>query len=136
MMSAMHGDNVRVIYKEWPILGANSVVAARYGLAADRQGQYLPFHLRLMRSRFVLTPESIEAIASQLGMNVPRLREDMASDVTTRILQHTAALASALGFIGTPSMVVGRTTVQGEISRSQLDHLIEDELRPQSPKPC
>jgi hypothetical protein len=33
-------------------------------------------------------------------------------------------------------MVVGRTTVQGEISRSQLDHLIEDELRPQSPKPC
>ena len=129
-------DNVRIVYKEWPILGPGSVLGARAALAADRQGKYLTFHLRLMNSRFIPTEGSIESMASDLGLHLPRLREDMKSDGTTFAIQRTSALASALGFIGTPAMVVGRTIVQGEITRDQLDRLIEDEMRPQSPKVC
>lgn len=134
ILSKIHNDNVRIVYKEWPILGDGSVLAARAGLAADRQGQYLAFHLRLMRSRFTPSIAYIEDLARELGINAARLRDDMNSDGTTHAIQRTAALASALGFIGTPAMVVGRTIVQGEISDRQLKRLIEDEM--QSPKAC
>jgi protein-disulfide isomerase len=136
IMAEMSEDHVRVVYKEWPILGDNSVLAARYALAADRQGKYLAFHLRLMNSRLIPTVGYIEQVAAELGMSVPQLRDDMNSDITTRTIQRNAALASALGFIGTPAMVVARTIVQGEISRSQLERLIEDEKQPRSPKAC
>jgi predicted DsbA family dithiol-disulfide isomerase len=135
IMSKMTTDSVRVVYKEWPILGRGSVIGARAALAADRQGKYLAFHLRLMKSSFVPTEGSVEALAAELGLNVPQLRDDMNSDGTTFALQRNATLASALGFIGTPSMIVGHTTVQGEITRGQLDRLIEDEMRTQ-PKIC
>jgi protein-disulfide isomerase len=136
IMSKMHDDNVRIVYKEWPILGEASLLAARYALAADRQGKYLAFHLRVMSSRFIPTAASLEAIAAELGIDVPQLRADTNSGITTREIQRTAALAAALGFIGTPAMVVGRTIVQGEITRDQLQRLIEDERQPQPPKPC
>jgi protein-disulfide isomerase len=136
IMSKMQDGNVRIFYKEWPILGDGSVLAARAGLAADRQGKYLAFHLRLMNSRLIPTIRSLEETAAELGINVPQLRQDMDSDVTTRTIQRTNVLASALGFIGTPAMVVGRTIVQGEISKSELERLIEDEMRPSSAKAC
>jgi protein-disulfide isomerase len=132
----MQDGNVRIFYKEWPILGDGSVLAARASLAADRQGKYQAFHLRLMNSRLIPTIRSIEDIAGELGMNVSQLRQDMDSDATTRTIQRTNVLASALGFIGTPVMVVGRTIVQGEISKGELERLIEDEMRPASAKAC
>ena len=136
ILSKMQNDNVRIVYKEWPILSEGSVLGARASLAADRQGKYLALHLRLMSSRFVPTMALIEEIAADLGLNVPQLREDMDSAATTLAIKRTADLASALGFIGSPAMVVGRTIVQGEISRSQLEGLIDDEMQPRSPKTC
>jgi predicted DsbA family dithiol-disulfide isomerase len=135
VLAKMHGA-VRVLYKEWPILGEPSVLAAHAALAAERQGKYLPFHLRLMDTRLVPTQALVESIAVDLGMNVAQLRNDMNMNATTRELRRTGELASSLGLIGTPAMVVGRTIVQGEISPVQLQRLIEDEARPQSLKPC
>jgi protein-disulfide isomerase len=136
IISKMQADNVRIIYKEWPILGDSSVLAARAGLAADKQGKYIAFHTRLMNSRLIPTIAYIEAIAIELGMNPSQLREDMKSGSTTLSIQRTSALASALSLIGTPALVVGRTIVQGEITRSQLERLIENERHLQSPKVC
>src|SRR4051794_39894804 len=53
IMSKLRDGDVRIFYKEWPILGEGSVLAARAALAAERQGQYLAFHLRLMNSRLI-----------------------------------------------------------------------------------
>ena len=69
-------------------------------------------------------------------MNQSQLRVDMNSSITTLAIQRTSALASALSLIGTPALVVGRTIVQGEITRSQLERLIENERHLQSPKVC
>ena len=63
IISKMQADNVRIIYKEWPILGDSSVLAARAGLAADKQGKYLAFHTQLMNSRLIPTAAYIEEIA-------------------------------------------------------------------------
>jgi protein-disulfide isomerase len=136
IISKMQADNVRIIYKEWPILGDSSVLAARAGLAADKQGKYLAFHTRLMNSRLIPTAAYIEEIAVDLGMNQSQLRVDMDSQITTLAIQRTSALASTLSLIGTPALVVGRTIVQGEITRRQLDRLIENERQLQSPKVC
>ena len=135
IMSNMQ-PNVRITYKEWPILGDSSVLAARAALAAHQQGKYLEFHTRLMNTRLVPTTSYIEEIASELGMNLTQLRDDMGSDATTLEIKRTSTLASALGFIGTPALVVGRTIVEGEITRVQLGLVIEGEMRQQSPRTC
>jgi protein-disulfide isomerase len=136
IIANMQTDNVRIVYKEWPILGDSSLLAARAGLAADKQGKYLAFHTRLMNSRLIPTATYIDEIAVALGLNQSQLRLDMNSAATTFAIQRTSTLASTLGLLGTPALVVGRTMVQGEITQSQLERLIENERRRQSPKVC
>lgn len=135
-ISKMDATNVRFVYKEWPILGESSILAARAGLAADRQGKYLAFHTRLMDSRLIPTTAYIEQIAADLGMNRSQLRMDMNSAATALAIKRTSALASTLGLIGTPALVVGRTIVQGEITQRQLERLIDDELHLPPPRTC
>ena len=127
---------VRVIYKDWPILSENSELAARAALAADKQQKYAAFHRRIMRAKLIPTRRYIEDVAKWLGLDVARLREDMVADETSRALRRTARLASALGLIGTPALVVGRTIVQGGIARTQLDRLIEIELQSAPARTC
>lgn len=127
---------VRVIYKEWPILSKNSKLAARAALAVDKQQKYEAFHHRIMKAKLIPTQKYIEDVAKRLGLDAVRLRKDMAADEITSALVRNARLAKALGLIGTPALVVGRTIVQGGISRAQLDRLIEIELQPEQPGPC
>lgn len=136
ILSAMQADNIRIVYKEWPILGDGSVLAARAGLAADKQGKYPAFHSRLMNGRFIPTVAYVEGIARELGMDLAQLRIDMNSATTTHAIQRTSALASALRLVGTPVVVVGRTIVQGDITRNQLERLIDNETHLKSPKVC
>ena len=131
LSEVLSSHNVRVVYKEWPILGQSSILAARAALAAGRQGKYHAFHTRLMNSRFIPTSAYIEDIAITLGMNLDQLRADVDAGDITLSLQRTAAIASNLGFTGTPVLVVGRTIVHGAITRVQLERLIENEaIRP------
>lgn len=133
--SKLPSDNIRIVYKEWSILGDSSVLAARAGLATDKQRKYLSFHMRLMKSRLVPTIAYIEEIANELTMNLLHLRLDMNSGRTMLAIGHASALASALGFIGTPALVVRHTIVQDKITQSQLERLIEDE-RQLLPRNC
>jgi protein-disulfide isomerase len=135
ILTAALSPDVRLIYKEWPILGEGSQLAARAALAADRQGQYAAFHARLMNTRLIPTERLIDDIAVELAIDPARLREDMRSPPIAAAIARTAALAQALGFIGTPALVVGRTVAQGEITRWQLGRLIEQEQAP-SAKMC
>jgi protein-disulfide isomerase len=128
--------DLRIVYKEWPILGEASQLAARAALAADKQGQYHEVHTSLMRSGFIPSIGYIENLAAKLGLDQPRLSRDMTSDATTLALRRTSALARELGFLGTPSLVVGRTIVQGAITRAELESLIEIEAASERPGPC
>ena len=129
-------DRVRIVYKEWPILGTSSKLAARAALAAAKQDRYIAFHMRLMNSRFIPTAMYIDALAVELGINQVQLLEDMNASDTDNALQRNAVLASELGFSGTPGLVVGRTIVQGAIRRRQLESLIENEVLLPSPMDC
>ncbi len=126
---------LRVVYKEWPILGKGSELAARAALAADKQDRYQEFHTELMSSGFIPTVGYIDNLVAGLGMDRLRLSRDMASNETTLALRRTSALAEELGFFCTPGLVVGRTIVQGAITRAELESLIEIEASSELPCP-
>ena len=127
---------LRVIYKEWPILGASSRLASRAALAAHNQGKYMDFHKRLMRSRFVPTPAYIEDMMRQFQMDRDRFLRDMEAEETMRALRQSFALANYLNLNGTPALIVGRTIVQGALSRAQLERLISVEASEANMHPC
>ena len=118
---------IRLVYKEWPILGEPSRLAARAALAADGQGLYVELHEKLMASRLTPTDAYIGDVAAALGLDVERLRADMSDDRIADALRDNARLAARLGLSGTPALVVGRTIVQGAVTKSQLQSLIAAE---------
>lgn len=116
---------LQVSYKEWPILGDSSVLAARAALAAAKQGQYIEFHTKLMESRLIPTMHHIESIARSLNLDVSRLFREMNEEAISAELERAALLASEFDFQGTPALIVGRTIVRGSIGSAQLKKLID-----------
>jgi len=131
VVSAYLGDiqvqdpRVRIVYKEWPILGPASDQAARAALAAARQDQYVRFHETLMKTRGIPNEAIFRYAATEVGIDPDRLLRDMNSAETGETLHRNNRLAKQLGFTGIPSFVVGRTIVQGAITRDQLETLID-----------
>lgn len=115
--------NVRVVWKEFPILGPVSVFAARAAMAAHRQGRYLPFHLALMKER-ELTEDRVVEIAAETGLDVERLEEDMEDPAIQAYLDETRALAREIGISGTPAFVVGGRLVPGAVNAARLKELV------------
>lgn len=120
--------NVRIVFKEYPILGPDSVVAARAALAARLQNKdlYVPFHNALMESRGVFSERRILDIASEVGLNTDQLQRDMASADIEGIISRNYAHAEALGIQGTPGFVIGDQVVPGYLNGEQLTALIEE----------
>jgi protein-disulfide isomerase len=115
--------DLRVVYKEIPILGPGSQFAARAALAARNQGGYVPFHEALMTARQV-SEDNVMDIARQVGLDVGRLERDMADPAIEAAIQRNLELASALGITGTPSFVIGDQVVPGAVDRATLEGLI------------
>ncbi|MFQ5954090.1 MAG: DsbA family protein [Kiloniellales bacterium] len=117
-------QNIRWVFKEFPILGPVSVYAARAALAAHSQGKYQEFHLALMRSRGRLVESKVMRIAANTGLDLERLRQDMDAPEITAMLQQNLRLAKALGVNGTPAFVIGDVLIPGAIDAATLQQLI------------
>ena len=126
--------DIRIVYKEWPILSEASHLAARAALAAAGQGQYAQLHERLMGSSFALTKAYIRELAEGLGVDADRLEADMSSDRVAEALNDNNRLAEQLGLLGTPALIVGRTIVQGAVTKAQLLQVIDNEAA--EPQAC
>ncbi|MEO1961108.1 MAG: DsbA family protein, partial [Paracoccus sp. (in: a-proteobacteria)] len=100
-------ENVRLVYREWPILGEGSVFAARAALASREQGKYEEFHLALMGMQGRAEEASVMRIAEEIGLDVEKLRADMAAPEVDEHIATSRRLTQALGFNGTPSFVIG-----------------------------
>jgi len=117
--------NVRLVFKEFPVLGEESVMAARAGIAAAQQNRYYDMHLAMMQTRGGLSEARIMAIAQGLGLDLDRLRADMASPETEEEISRNYELAQILNIRGTPGFVIGDELVPGTISAEQFRALIE-----------
>jgi protein-disulfide isomerase len=124
--------DVRVVYKEFPIRGPVSEVAARAALAANMQGKYTVFSHALLAASQPLTQESILDIAKKVGLNVDKLKSDMNSDTVNKQLKENTKLAQDLKLFGTPAFFIGKTNntsevnyVPGQMDQAQLQAAID-----------
>jgi protein-disulfide isomerase len=117
---------LRIVYKEFPVLGPESVFATRMALAAQKQGKYAPFHDAMMAAKGTITEETVLSVARSAGVDVARAKTDMGGADIQEIIKRNYALADALDIQGTPAFVVGDTLVPGAIELDSLRHLIAE----------
>ncbi|MDB2407659.1 DsbA family protein [Jannaschia sp.] len=118
-------DNVRIVYREWPILGDGSDFAARAALASREQGKYGAFHEALMSARGRVDERIVMQLAEGVGLDTDRLRTDMEAPEVQAHIDTTFELARSLGFSGTPSFVVGEALAPGLVNADQLVEMVE-----------
>ncbi|KNG95403.1 DsbA family protein [Pseudaestuariivita atlantica] len=120
-----HDANVRLVYREWPILGEGSVFAARAALAARKQDKYEEFHVAMMGMEGRAVEASVLRIAREVGLDIDRLREDMEAPEVDEHIQTSMELTRALGFNGTPSFVIGDALIPGYVEADVLIEQVE-----------
>lgn len=120
---------IRVVMKDLPILGPQSVVASRALLAAQKQGKYAELYDALMSLRGEPTDAAIRAEAERLGLDYDRLRRDMEDPAVMRQLEANIALARALRIEGTPALIIGDTLVPGAVTAAQIAQMVAEERR-------
>ncbi|WP_114011667.1 DsbA family protein [Cohaesibacter intestini] len=126
--------NLRIVYREWPILSEGSMFAARAALAAREQGKYEELHWELMEVRGRIDEAVVIKAAENVGLDVDKLRTDMKTPQIDAHIEKSMQLAQLLSFSGTPSFVVGENVAPGLISPNQLQDMIDEAREVQAAK--
>ena len=119
-------DDLRLVYKEFPILGLESADAARAALAARAQGLYEPFHWALLEVQGSLDSDTVMEVARSVGLDDERLARDMADPAIAQAIERNHALADALGIRGTPGFVIGDRLIRGALPIARFRTAIAD----------
>ncbi len=119
---------VRFVFKELPILSKGSEETARAALAAKRQGKYWEFHQAMLTVKGQSNEASSLKAAEALGLDMTKLKADMASDSVKAELDAMKGLAKKMGINGTPHFLVGDKSIPGapEDLHNQLEALVAD----------
>ncbi len=119
-------SSVRVVYKEFPILGPHSELAARAALAAGRQGKYSEFH-RAMIAADGINDEVLKAVSQNLGLDPAKLQADMNDPKIVAAIERNNRLAAALNVNGAPAYLVGDRVVPGAVDLDFLTRAVKEE---------
>jgi protein-disulfide isomerase len=115
---------LRIVYKEFPVLGAASVYAARMALAARRQDKYAVFHDAMMATKGQITEDVTLKVAKLAGIDVDRAKSEMNDKEIGDAIKRNYALAETLDIQGTPAFVIGDALVPGATDIENLKKLI------------
>ena len=119
---------VRLVFKDWPILGPVSVTAARMALASKYQDKFIQAHDALIAVNSKLTEARIREVLAGAGIDVERLDKDLVSNSAAidAVLARNNDQAAAFEFRGTPSFIVGKFRVPGVLTMAQFGQVIAD----------
>jgi len=117
---------LRIVYKEFPILGPNSTYAAKAALAIHRQGKYEAFHYALMQGRGSVDASRVEEAAAKAGADIARMKSDMDDPAIAAAIDKNLALARELRINGTPGFVIGDQILRGATDLETLQTLIRE----------
>jgi protein-disulfide isomerase len=129
LQQVVHDDGkVRLVQKDWPVLGPVSVVASRMALACKYQDKYLQAHNALIGVNSKLTEPRIREVLAGAGIDVDRAARDLDTNAKAidAILARNNEQATAFGFNGTPSFIVGKFRVPGVLTMEQFGMAIAD----------
>lgn len=118
-------DNVRVVFKEMPILGPTSKTAAQYALAAHKQDKYFDYHVALMEHKGQKDEKALEAIGKDLGLDVEQLTKDAKSSEINEAIEESITMASNIGVRGTPAFIVDGQLFRGYLGPDGLKREID-----------
>jgi len=111
---------LRIVYKEFPILGEASLYATHVALAARKQGKYTEFHRAMMATKGDIGDETALNVATSLGLDINKLKADMSAPQIDKLIDTNYALADALNIQGTPAIIVGDTLIPGAVDLDTL----------------
>jgi len=121
VMKMIDGDkDLKVVMKEFPILGPGSVYAARAALASRKQGKYWEYHLALMAHEGRIDEQVADQIAEATGLDVKKLKADMEGDEVSQVIARNMQLADALKIQGTPAFIIDETVIPGAVGYDAL----------------
>jgi protein-disulfide isomerase len=127
LMTLVKDDpNVKVVYKELPILGPDSLVAARIALAAHRQGKYEQVHTAFMAHKGSFEQADLLDLAASVGADPAKLATDMQDPAIQGLLQANDSLAAALGITGTPGFLFGKQLIPGAVSLDDMKKFVNE----------
>jgi protein-disulfide isomerase len=129
MMDLMKRDpKLKVVLKEFPVLGPTSMEAAQVAVAVRMQDptgkKYLDFHQKLLSGRGQADKARSLAAAKEAGLDVARIEKDMASPEVRATIEENFKLAESMGMNGTPSYVIGKQVVIGAVGEDVLKEKI------------
>jgi protein-disulfide isomerase len=118
--------NVNFVFKELPILGPTSEVAARWAEAAHRQGKYFEYHAAVMHNSEPISEESLEKVGEDIGLDVEKLRKDAQSDEVRQSVLESRNLAMQIQIQGTPGFIINGKLYRGYLGPDGLVKAIEE----------
>ncbi len=120
-------DDLLIVVKEFPILAKSSVLAAKAALAAEEQGRFAEYHNALMTSVGGITQDSLQSIATMVGLDLSLYNEAISSNRFDKILQRNMNAGRAIGIEGTPALLIGEQIIPGAIGLEEIKALIKAE---------
>lgn len=118
---------VRIVFKEMPILGPSSTEAAKWALAAHKQGndKYFSFHTALMEANGEKTEATLEKLAKDAGLDVEKVKKDKEDPAIMTAINTNHDIAQQLGISGTPGFVINDEIFRGYITHAQMEEKIK-----------
>lgn len=126
IQAAVKNDpNVRFVFHEMPILSDSSMTAARWALAAHKQGKYFEFHMALMNHNGEKDEASLEKLATDTGLDAAKMKADANLPETAATIEKSMAAAREIGIQGTPGFIINDTLYPGYLGPDGLTAAIE-----------
>jgi protein-disulfide isomerase len=119
--------NLRVVLKDFPVLGPDSVEASRVALAAGKQLQgerLFDYHVKLMDNRGRVNGERALSVAKDMGLDMARLQKDMQGQDVQAALQENMGLGDKLSLSGTPAFIIGDQIIPGAVGLAPLKQVV------------
>ncbi|WP_340151707.1 DsbA family protein [uncultured Sneathiella sp.] len=126
MKTVEEDGNIRLVLKEFPILGPESILAAQAAIAAMEQDKYMELHTALMNTRGGISIDRIRTLATDVGIDVEKLEADMQKAEVREIVEKNYRLAKQLGIDGTPAFIINEEFVPGLISGEEMKQIVAD----------
>ncbi len=116
---------IKFVFMEMPILGPSSLDAAKWAVAAHKQGKYFELHTELMNFQGEKNEAALTDMAKKAGLDIEKAKTDIASEETQALINDSVQIAQAIGIQGTPGFIVGEKIFRGYVGKDALLEAVE-----------